>query len=563
MSAECQELNHLFSQCVDGNRIKVSKHLEDPPRPSPSMPPFVLDVLRDFATTYVSKNVSADLTDLSHDRLQLLLSRDDVAFSEFELLQMTMRWCTKHDWPMEDLFEYFDFSKLTDEQKAWVVAKFPVKRYIPDLVMNGLLQSMLLSKPELEYFKLNHHGLRWKKIFDSSFDRLGRFMDVMSSAIELFHRKFIVLRVTNRLTIGIYIPKPLLKHQECVVNESVRLFSFPHSQEDMVTYRRSLPTLVNYRLYFDETGFQLYRTQRGDTWIFINRPGTDDSTFRSIEDRETEGEPDIPLLKRASTPTSSSALLLESSAAILQNTWAESTAIPSLALRSMSLAIATPTRCGSLTSGWTSLILAKSCHCSKSQKRATDCRTSRTLTGPPSQITYDILQRMATWLCSMIWQGALLETPIYQSHCTKPNPAASEGDVAMATGLMASLSLSLSLFSLYQIRQIYRQAVRIIVPYNLQHPLLPSSKPQQLAQKNFRKSLRGYFYTIRKQDSEKSISICSSPLHPPLQELSMFDLSEHGFLLAASTPSYCYIHRAWNMGPPVPVCAVVFASEIA
>ncbi|KAL9579667.1 MAG: hypothetical protein Q9203_006598, partial [Teloschistes exilis] len=285
MSAECQELNHLFSQCVDGNRIKVPKHLEDPPRPSPSMPPFVLDVLRDFATTYVSRNVSTDLTDLSHDRLQLLLSRDDVAFSEFELLQMTMRWCTKHDWPMEDLFEYFDFSKLTDEQKGWVVAQFPAKRYIPDLVMNGLLQSMLLSKPELEYFKLNHHGLRWKKMFDSSFDRLGRFMDVMSSAIELFHRKFIVLRVTNRLTIGIYIPKPLLKHQECVVNESVRLFSFPHSQEDMVTYRRSLPTLVNYRLYFDETGLQLYRTQRGDTWVFVNRPGTDDSAFRSIEDR--------------------------------------------------------------------------------------------------------------------------------------------------------------------------------------------------------------------------------------------------------------------------------------
>ncbi|KAL8665418.1 MAG: hypothetical protein Q9202_002311 [Teloschistes flavicans] len=285
MSAECQELNHLFSQCVDGNRIKVPKHLEDPPRPDPGKPPFVLDVLRDLATTQIPGHVSTDLTDLSYDRLQLLLSRDNVAFSEFELLQMTMRWCNKNDWSMEDLLEYFDFSKLSDEQKGWLVAQFPAKRYIPDLVMNGLLQSTILSKAELEYFKLNHHGLRWKKVFDSNLDRFGRFMEVMSSTIELFHRKFIVLRVTNRLTIGMYIPKPLLKHQECVVNETVRLFSFPHSQEDMVTYRRALPTLANYRLYFDDTGFQLYRTQRADTWIFINRPGTDDSTFRSIEDR--------------------------------------------------------------------------------------------------------------------------------------------------------------------------------------------------------------------------------------------------------------------------------------
>ncbi|KAL8732802.1 MAG: hypothetical protein Q9181_003829 [Wetmoreana brouardii] len=285
MSAECQELNHLFSQCVDGNRIKVPKHLEDPPRPQHSASPFILDVLRDLAGTYPSVHVAAQMVDVSYDRLQLLLSRDDVAFSEFELLQMTMRWCTKHRCSMEDFLEYFDFSKLTDEQKGWIVAQSTPSRNIPDLVMNGLQQSTILTKAELEYFRLDHYGLRWKKVFDSSSDRLGRFMDVMSRTLELFHRKFIVLKITNRLTIAMYIPKPLAKHQECVVHDTVRLFSFPHSQEDMATYRRSLPTLVNYRLYYDDTGLQLYRTQRRDTWIFINRPGIDDSSFRSIEDQ--------------------------------------------------------------------------------------------------------------------------------------------------------------------------------------------------------------------------------------------------------------------------------------
>ncbi len=107
----------------------------------------------------------------------------------------------------------------------------------------------------------------------------------MGRSLEEFHRKFIVIKVTNRLTLAIYVPKPLLKYQECVVHDSVRLFSFAHSQEDFVTYRRSLPTFVNYRLYFDDGGLQLYQTKRQDTWIFIRRPGTDDSSFRAIEDR--------------------------------------------------------------------------------------------------------------------------------------------------------------------------------------------------------------------------------------------------------------------------------------
>ncbi|KAL8688847.1 MAG: hypothetical protein Q9224_004784, partial [Gallowayella concinna] len=278
MSAQCQELNHLFSQCVDGNPINIKKykHLEDPPKPDASTSSFILDVLRDAAEGTSASHASAEVMDSSYDRLQLLLSRDSVAFSEFELLKMTMRWCLKHGQSMEELFEFFDFSKLTDEQKIWFVAQFPATSYIPDLVMNGLLQSSILSKEELQYFRLNHSGLRWKKIFDSSSDRLGRFMDVMGKALELFQRKFVVIKVTNRLTVAMYIPEPLVKYQECVVHDTVRLLSFPHSQDDYVTHRRSLPTLVNYRLYFDDTGLQLYQTKRQDTWIFINRPGTDD-----------------------------------------------------------------------------------------------------------------------------------------------------------------------------------------------------------------------------------------------------------------------------------------------
>ncbi|KAL8896256.1 MAG: hypothetical protein Q9192_003192 [Flavoplaca navasiana] len=129
MSAECQELNHLFSRCVDNNRIKVPKHLEDPPRPDPGTPPFILDILCEQAgVTPLARNATLNPVEMSLDRLYLILGRDDVAFSEFELLQMTMRWCARNFQSMEEFFDYFDFSKLTDAQKVWLVAQFPAKR---------------------------------------------------------------------------------------------------------------------------------------------------------------------------------------------------------------------------------------------------------------------------------------------------------------------------------------------------------------------------------------------------------------------------------------------------
>ncbi|GFP53388.1 probable RNA-dependent RNA polymerase 1 [Trichoderma asperellum] len=57
MSPECQELNRLFSQCVDGNRIKDSQldKFANPPEPDAEAPPFVLDELHDSAKDIIAK----------------------------------------------------------------------------------------------------------------------------------------------------------------------------------------------------------------------------------------------------------------------------------------------------------------------------------------------------------------------------------------------------------------------------------------------------------------------------------------------------------------------------
>ena len=284
MSPECQELNHLFSRCVDGNRVKVPHHLEGPRKSVSSTSKFVLDALHEDAKASMpSSHLTTKFSSLPIDGIEVLLCRDNVAFSEFELFKMTTEWCTRNETPLEEFLDYFDFNQMSDEEKTWVVAQLPCEKYTLSLVQNALLRSKLLSAEELRYFKLDIPVIRWKCVFDSTIDRLGRFMETTGRVTELFHRKLIVIRADTRLTIAIYIPTRVQKGQECLVDDAIRLFSFPHSQESSTTHRLSLNTKVDYRLYFDDGGFQLYQAKRANTWVFLGRPGSNDSTYRGIE----------------------------------------------------------------------------------------------------------------------------------------------------------------------------------------------------------------------------------------------------------------------------------------
>lgn len=92
MSSECQQLNRLVSQCVDGNRIRIPDSLKDPPKPSENTSPFVLDELH-AASREVIERRSENLKTLdgqSRDAVQTLLCRDRLALSEFELMRMSM-----------------------------------------------------------------------------------------------------------------------------------------------------------------------------------------------------------------------------------------------------------------------------------------------------------------------------------------------------------------------------------------------------------------------------------------------------------------------------------------
>jgi regulator of nonsense transcripts 1 len=283
MSAECQQLNRLFSQCVDGNRIKVPPDLESPPQSSFDTPHFILDTLHDAAREFIQNRQQYDYEGYTFDAMELLLSRDNIAMSEFELIKITYRWCLKNKTALADFMHFFDFNLLTAEEKIWTLNQLPPSFEATGMVMNALCQSNLVTEPELRRFKLNYPGLRWKCIYDSSQDRLAVFLDTVARALELFHRKLIVMRVDERLTIAIYVPQKIERRHECQVDNRVRVFAFPHARGNETTHRLALPTKMNYRLYCDGGVFQLYELKRSNSWVYIVRGATDESGYQNIE----------------------------------------------------------------------------------------------------------------------------------------------------------------------------------------------------------------------------------------------------------------------------------------
>ena len=285
MSGECQELNHLFSMSVDGNRIKVPKHLETPPKPGND--PFILDTLHEAATKYVAtrKSQSLNWDGFTFDAMQLLLTREDFALKEFELVQLTHRWCLRNKGRLVDFLAYFDFNRLSDEEKMWLLSYLPGSVELQSLVLNALLSSNLVSASEIHPYRLDSPNIHWKFAFDSTQDRMGTFLEATTRLLEDFHKKLIIMRVDERFSLAFYVPKKIQRGQDCLVDDTVRLFAFPHSQESKESHRCVVPTKMTYRLYCDENSFQLYQGQRGNTWVFITRPGSDNATYQSLQNR--------------------------------------------------------------------------------------------------------------------------------------------------------------------------------------------------------------------------------------------------------------------------------------
>jgi hypothetical protein len=281
-------LNRLFSHCVDGNHIKIPENLrafeklQDPPEPRAAVPPFILNVLHEACAETIQ--LTATLKPEAHDDpdiMDLLLTRDKLAMSEFELVQVIIHWCDRRHINLMDFSHIINFSALSDEQQQWFLGRLPPSAAAPGLVRNGLLQSQLVYPQEFGRFGLDHSRLHWKPVFNSTIDRMGRFLPTCCRILEVFHKKLIVMNINERLSIAIYVPQKIARASEVCVDTNVCVFAFPHSQGPQSPNYRVMPTKVDYRLYCDEHVLQLYQRQRSNTWIFLRAPKGDDSLYRA------------------------------------------------------------------------------------------------------------------------------------------------------------------------------------------------------------------------------------------------------------------------------------------
>lgn len=118
----------------------------------------------------------------------------------------------------------------------------------------------------------------------------------------------------------IYVPQKIGRGQEGLVDDRVRLFAFPHSQGSKTPHRLSLPTKMEYRLYWDGNVFQLFQKTRGNSWVYIVKGASDDSSYR-------RAETDKRHLILGSTSIAEPALRLISSAQDFRDILVESTEV--------------------------------------------------------------------------------------------------------------------------------------------------------------------------------------------------------------------------------------------
>jgi hypothetical protein len=135
MSKECQELNALYSQCVDGAMIKIPDRLRFPPEPDPSKP-FIVDVMlnvaKEFAQQWLSEedSIKTEGDKFSEEQtIAVLLSSQRVSMSEFQTLQLAWKISQRSSIDLRPYYGLMHLSALNSNEKHEIcdLFKLPVE----------------------------------------------------------------------------------------------------------------------------------------------------------------------------------------------------------------------------------------------------------------------------------------------------------------------------------------------------------------------------------------------------------------------------------------------------
>ncbi|KAJ3928984.1 MAG: RNA-directed RNA polymerase [Lentinula lateritia] len=288
MSPECQELNALYSQAVDGAHVKIPERLRTPPEDSK----FILVELFKAAQTWIQafliKQGGANFAPVSVEEadnlIRHLFSASETTISEYRLVELARRIARKHGIDFRPYLSYINYGALQTHEKYELAVSLRMSLEEEAYMWNSLLRSDIVSSKDLADKKLSG-PLRVQRLYSSKELGLHAFFGYLVRAMQKnFTRKLIIIKLDDRFSFTIFL------RGDIPLNED-----FPVDGEHVVvaTFMRELaleatPTFTScttgFQLYCGEGNIQLFNKNRANTFIHIRKPpaNSDEAFITSI-----------------------------------------------------------------------------------------------------------------------------------------------------------------------------------------------------------------------------------------------------------------------------------------
>lgn len=212
LSTECQELNALHSQSVDGAAIKIPDRLTTPPPPPGGEEAFIINKLasagRAFAAEFTRDNrdtifLPPEDKGAGPQLLAQLLRSSQSALSEYELFTLAFSLSRKLGMSPEAFIPYLahvDFGALTVTQKYAVSLALGLNENYEQypFVWNSLVRSDILTPRDL-YERCLNQPFSLQRLYSSRINGLGTFFYYLRMATNEFVRKLLILKVGTAL----------------------------------------------------------------------------------------------------------------------------------------------------------------------------------------------------------------------------------------------------------------------------------------------------------------------------------------------------------------------------
>lgn len=213
MSPECQELNALHSQSVDGARVRIPERLRKPPTVEGK---YILDILAEAAeafrirfTAEVARELDPAMTspEEAEDVLTQLFKSKPKAISEYELFSMAVAFARKFSINLYELKPYLahlDFGALAAHEKHVISTTLELSPIEHRRMWNSLLTSDILTPRDLEQRNLNR-PLSMQRLYSSDEKTTATFFQYLRIAFEQFTRKLLIIKVRVLNLPGTYL----------------------------------------------------------------------------------------------------------------------------------------------------------------------------------------------------------------------------------------------------------------------------------------------------------------------------------------------------------------------